>query len=68
MFRAIAQKPLGRMNPALVNKRAEIPVIRLRPLTLDCRVARKLGSPVATPLSIVAKRRGSGIVVPLTKG
>ena len=56
------------MNPAFVNKRAEIPVICLNPLTLNCRVTCKLGSPITTSLGIMTKRRGPGIVIPLTKG
>lgn len=56
------------MNPVVVDKCPEVPVILLCSLTLDGVIARELGSPVRTTLSILAKCHNASIEISFAKG
>lgn len=68
MSRAITQKPRLRMNPSILDKRLEIPIIRLNPLPRHRLITRKPSRPITAPLRIVRKRRQPGIQITLTQG
>lgn len=55
------------MNPIIVDKCSEVPVILLCTLTIDGVIARELGSPVAATLGILAKYRNASVEVSLTE-
>lgn len=56
------------MNPSILDKRLEIPIIRLNPLPRHRPITSKPSRPITAPLRIVRKRRQPSIQVALAQG